>query len=69
MHDGRFITLEAVLDHYTGQVQNTPNLDAQLKKGSSLGIHLPTKEREQLLAFLETLNDKEFITDKRFSEQ
>lgn len=69
MHDGRFITLEAVLDHYTGQVQNTPNLDVQLKRGASLGIPLTAKERGQLLAFLGTLDDKEFITDKRFSEQ
>lgn len=69
MHDGRFITLEAVLEHYTGQVQNTPNLDAQLKQEHTLGIPLTTEKREQLLAFLKTLNDKEFISDKRFSEQ
>lgn len=69
MHDGRFITLEAVLEHYTGQVQNTPNLDAQLKQEHALGIPLTTEKREHLLAFLKTLNDKEFISDKRFSEQ
>ncbi|AXY74199.1 cytochrome-c peroxidase [Paraflavitalea soli] len=69
MHDGRFITLEAVLEHYAQRVQATPNLDAQLKKENKLGIPLTAKDRAQLLAFLQTLNDKAFIADKRFSEQ
>ena len=69
MHDGRFFTLDAVLDHYTTQVQNTPNLDPLLQQGSQLGIAITTNERIKLLAFLKTLNDKVFVTDKRFSEQ
>ena len=31
MHDGRLLTLDAVLDHYTSQVQSTPNLDPLLE--------------------------------------
>ncbi|MGG9971094.1 cytochrome-c peroxidase [Ferruginibacter sp. SUN002] len=68
MHDGRFFTLDAVLDHYTSQVQATPNLDPILQNGSQLGIELTTVERQQLLTFLKTLNDKTFVTDKRFAE-
>lgn len=69
MHDGRFFTLNAVLDHYTKQVQNTPNLDALLQQNSTPGILLNSTEKLQLLAFLNTLNDRAFLSDIRFAEQ
>ena len=69
MHDGRFFTLDAVLDHYTGQVKNTPNLDSILQQNNRLGIDISAAEKIKLLAFLETLNDKVFVRDKRFAEQ
>jgi cytochrome c peroxidase len=69
MHDGRLLTLDAVLDHYAGEVQDMPTLDPLLKQNGRLGIALNTTERGQLLRFLQTLNDRDFITDKRFSEQ
>jgi cytochrome c peroxidase len=68
MHDGRFYTLEVVLDHYADNVQNTPNLDPILKQGNKLGISLNAIEKKQLIAFLNTLTDNQFLTDKRFSE-
>lgn len=64
MHDGRFFTLDVVFDHYASQVQATPNLDAQLQNG----IALSADERQKILAFLATLNDRAFLLDKRFSE-
>lgn len=69
MHDGRFITLDAVLEHYTSHVKNTANLDPLLKQGSTLGISLTKEEQINIIAFVQTLNDRQFITDKRFSEQ
>jgi len=69
MHDGRFFTLDAVLDHYSNHVQNTQNLDPLLKNGSQLGIAITADERIKLRAFLKTLDDKFFVTDKRLSEQ
>jgi cytochrome c peroxidase len=69
MHDGRFFDLQGVLDHYTSQVQNTPNLDPVLQQGSQLGIAMTADEKLKILAFLNTLNDRVFVTDKRFSEQ
>jgi cytochrome c peroxidase len=69
MHDGRFYTLDVVLDHYSNNVQNTPNLDPVLKQGTQLGIALTADEKTKIKAFLNTLNDKVFVTDKRFSEQ
>jgi len=64
MHDGRFSSLMAVLNHYHSGVTNTTNLDPSL----SAGISLTTQEKNDLISFLATLNDYEFITDKRFSE-
>lgn len=68
MHDGRFGTLEAVLEHYTTGIQDSPTLDAQLKKKGTPGIALSPEEKAQLIAFLKTLTDKQFLGDKRFSE-
>ncbi|WP_343304704.1 cytochrome c peroxidase [Chitinophaga niabensis] len=65
MHDGRFYSLDAVLNHYADEVKDMPTLDPLLKNG----IALTTTEKAQLKAFLNTLNDKIFITDKRFAEQ
>lgn len=69
MHDGRFFTLEAVLDHYSGHVQATPNLDPLLQQGGNPGIPMNDEEKAAIGSFLKTLNDRSFILDKRFSEQ
>lgn len=67
MHDGRFKTLESVLQHYSGSVKDSPTLDAALRQNGTLGIPLSELQRKQLAAFLKTLTDYEFINDKRFS--
>lgn len=64
MHDGRFNTLDEVLDHYATGIEPLPSLDPLLQNG----IQLTPKERSELLQFLNTLNDEEFVKDKRFSE-
>jgi cytochrome c peroxidase len=68
MHDGRFGNLESVLDHYSSGVTDSSTLDPLLKSGSALGIPLTTIEKEQLVAFLRTLTDNQYLTDARFSE-
>lgn len=68
MHDGRFYTLEAVLDHYSNGVQNTQNLDPILNTNSTLGISLTQTEKNKLIAFLKTLTDNQFLTNPRFAE-
>ncbi|GGZ83360.1 cytochrome-c peroxidase [Algibacter mikhailovii] len=70
MHDGRFGTLEAVLDFYSeGMVENGGEVDERLKKpDGSLGIDLQNKEKEAIIVFLRTLTDYEFLNDKRFAE-
>ncbi|RFS26743.1 cytochrome-c peroxidase [Chitinophaga silvatica] len=69
MHDGRFYTLQGVLTHYTSEVADMPTLDPLLKTNGTPGISLTSQEQAQLLAFLNTLNDKKFITDTRFSQE
>jgi cytochrome c peroxidase len=68
MHDGRFYTLEAVLNHYSSGVSNTQNLDASLNNSGTLGIPLSATEKTQLIAFLKTLTDTEFLTNPKFAE-
>lgn len=69
MHDGRFYTLEGVLDHYASEVRDYQNLDPLLKQDGRLGIALSSADKVKLMAFLNTLNDNAFITDKMLFEQ
>jgi cytochrome c peroxidase len=68
MHDGRFYTLEAVLNHYSSGVSNTQNLDVSLNNSGILGIPLTATEKTQIIAFLKTLTDTEFLTNPKFAE-
>jgi cytochrome c peroxidase len=69
MHDGRFSTLEQVLNHYQTNVKNNPNLDPLLKKpNDTFGIDLTEEEKINIIAFLKTLTDETFLKDERFSE-
>ena len=69
MHDGRFYNLQIVLDAYSGDVHDKPNLDPLLKQNGVLGISLSTSEKTQILAFLNTLNDQQFVNNKMLAEQ
>ena len=68
MHDGRFGSLESVLNFYQNGVQDSPTLDPLLKTEEGLGISLDDTEKLALIAFLGTLTDEEFINDERFAE-
>ncbi len=60
MHDGRFKKLSEVLTHYTKEVQQSSTLAPQLKTA----IILSSNEKVDLIAFLLTLTDKEFMFNK-----
>ena len=64
MHDGRYQSLNDCLDHYTGSVVSSPTLDPSLNGGISLN----TQEKSDIIVFLKTLTDHQFLTDKRYSE-
>ena len=63
MHDGRFATLEAVIDHYSRDFKPHPNLDFRMRP-----LNLTDSEKAALLAFLKTLTDERFLTDPKFSD-
>lgn len=68
MHDGRFYTLEAVLNHYASGVVASATLDPKLNHGAMLGIPLTADEKTKIITFLKTLTDNQYLTDPRFSE-
>ncbi|WP_312768999.1 cytochrome c peroxidase [Epilithonimonas sp.] len=68
MHDGRFYSLEAVLNFYSDNVENQTNLDPILKQNGHIGIPMTTLEKQYIIAFLKTLSDQQFITNKQFAE-
>lgn len=68
MHDGRFYTLEAVLNHYTSGMVDYPNLDPIFKQNGNTGIPMTAQEKQLIIAFLKTLTDNEFISNTNFSE-
>lgn len=67
MHDGRFRSLESVLNHYASGVTDSATLDPLLKNGGVLGIPLNDHEKTVIIAFLNTLTDEDFITNPLFS--
>lgn len=63
MHDGRFNTLEDVMNHYASGIKSSETLDPLLKSG----IPLTSTEKRQLILFLKTLTDKDFLTNTKLS--
>ncbi len=66
MHDGRFITLDQVIEHYNWSVRPHPNLDPRLQDFAANGLALPEVEKVALAAFLLTLTDHELIKDPKY---
>ena len=60
MHDGRFATLEEVVEHYSSGVRRSATLDPNLAKHPEAGIQLTPEEKADLVAFLRTLSDETF---------
>jgi cytochrome c peroxidase len=70
MHDGRFTSLEQVLDHYTSGIKANANLDKKFKdaKGNPKGLDLNSYDKQAIIAFLKTLTDKKFLSDPKYSD-
>lgn len=70
MHDGRFATLEEVVDFYDAGVKVGPALDPRLRlpSGAPRRLGLSAPDKAALVAFLRTLRDSSVITDPRFSD-
>ena len=70
MHDGRFKTLEEVIEHYNTGIQPNPNLDPLLMDSNKQPrrFNLNTAEKKQLLELVKLFSDSTVLTDKRFSD-
>lgn len=68
MHDGRFGTLEQVIEHYNSGLQNNPNLDNRLTQGNNVRrLNLSNVDKQALVDFLNTLTDEEFIRNEKYA--
>lgn len=63
MHDGRFESLEQVIDFYSQGLQLTPYVDPLMHHINNGGVQLIPSEKEDLLNFIITLRDDEFMTN------
>jgi cytochrome c peroxidase len=66
MHDGRFQTLEQVIDHYHNGAKNHPNRGIQIPNGGY--TFLTAADKATIVAFLKTLTDQSLVTDVKFSD-
>ncbi|KAF2519551.1 cytochrome-c peroxidase [Flavobacterium salilacus subsp. salilacus] len=66
MHDGRFGSLQSVLNFYTSGMIYTETIDPLLHNSGAVGIPLSEEEKQALIAFLNTLTDEEFINNPLF---
>ena len=63
-HDGRFATLDALIDHYSDNAILDPNVGYMMPVGP---LNFTASEKAALIAFLRTLTDRTFLTDPRYS--
>ncbi|MCA9002517.1 MAG: c-type cytochrome, partial [Planctomycetes bacterium] len=70
MHDGRFATLQDVLQFYSTGIQNHPNLDPVLRapNGQPVRFNMSPGQINALVAFFNTLTDDVMLNDPKFSD-
>lgn len=66
MHDGRFATLEEVVDFYSHGVHVSANIDSKMGLAKRGGVQLTNEEKGKVIAFLHTLTDSTFIVNPDF---
>ncbi|MBU2020064.1 MAG: cytochrome-c peroxidase [Bacteroidetes bacterium] len=68
MHDGRFQTLEQVIDHYNNGVKLSSTLDGALQASQGTGLQLNSQEKADIINFLHSLTDHQFLNNPKFSD-
>tara|TARA_B100000965_G_C19549438_1_gene739383 strand:+ start:36 stop:1145 length:1110 start_codon:yes stop_codon:yes gene_type:complete len=69
MHDGRFKTLEEVVDHYNSGLKNSSTVDPTLLYPiNNGGLQLSEEDKRDLVAFLKTLTDEVMLTNPEYSD-
>ncbi len=69
MHDGRFNSLEEVVEHYNGGTVRSPTLDPNIAKHPDKGLRLSTENKAALVAFMKTLTDYSFMNGRAAKSQ
>jgi cytochrome c peroxidase len=69
MHDGRFATLEQVVEHYNSEIKAHPTLSPALQdaNGNPVQLNLTNSQKAALVAFLKTLTDNSVSTETKWS--
>lgn len=67
MHDGRFQTLEEVINHYNAGIQESPTTDATVLNTKETGLLLTDQDKIDLVNFLKTLTDDTYLTEEAYS--
>ena len=66
MHNGQFNTLREVVDFYADSVHLSPTLDANMLHSGNIRLNLTNSERDDLVAFLETMTDTSVINNPKY---
>jgi cytochrome c peroxidase len=68
MHNGKFRSLEAVVNHYASGIQNNSNLDPRLRPNGTAvqQLNLQPGELQAIIAFMKTLTGKNVYTDRKW---
>lgn len=68
MHDGRFATLDEVIDQYSENLQYSPHISPLMHHVKEGGVQLTPNEKAALKAFLNTLSDEDFLRNPEYSD-
>jgi cytochrome c peroxidase len=66
MHDGRFTTLEEVVHFYNTGVKKSSTVDPLMQFNLKPGLNLSVQDEQDLVAYLKTLSDENFLTNPLF---
>ena len=68
MHDGRFSSLDEVIEHYSSGIKHSTTIDPLIEFASQGGVQLDSQEKFLLKKFLLTLTDYNFINNPKFKD-
>lgn len=68
MHDGRFATLEDVVEHYSTGINQSATIDPLIEFAAQGGVQLDSQEKDLLIQFLNTFTDNNFVNNPDFQQ-
>ncbi len=67
LHDGRFSNLEEVVNHYNEGLFFSSTIDPAQENTRATGLLLTIQDKADLVAFLNTLTDRDLTSDPRYA--